>query len=190
MKKIIFSILCIIFSIDMVQAKDVTEVYVFYGEGCPHCQEEKRFLSKIEDKYENVNFNYIEVWNNQKHNELLQNVKKSYHIDSQGVPVTIIGPYYASGYTYNMEAMFERIIKQCQKEKCIDYVNDIQEKGIQEVSQAQLLHVTKEDRLQNAINASFLDSNNLIFIGVVLFSILLVISISIIRKTKKFIKKH
>ena len=190
MKKIIFSILCIIFSIDMVQAKDVTEVYVFYGEGCPHCQEEKRFLSKIEDKYENVNFNYIEVWNNQKHNEWLQNVKKSYNIDSQGVPVTIIGPYYASGYTDDMEAMFERIIKQCQKEKCIDYVNDIQEKGIQEVSQAQLLKVTKEDRLQNAINASFLDSNNLIFIGVVLFSILLVISISIIRKTKKFIKKH
>ena len=66
MKKI-FSFLAVLvisfFFILPVSAKenDKITLYLFYGDGCPHCAEEKVYLNEIKDKYDNFEIVYYEA---------------------------------------------------------------------------------------------------------------------------------
>jgi len=46
-------------------------IYFFWGEGCPHCEDEKQFLEKLEKKYPEIKVNDFEVWNNSENRKLL-----------------------------------------------------------------------------------------------------------------------
>ena len=39
-----------------------TNIYFFWGEGCPHCSEEKLFLDKLTQNNENITVHDYEVW--------------------------------------------------------------------------------------------------------------------------------
>ena len=45
-----FFICCFFLFTFNVSAKEIT-LYLFHGDGCPHCKEEIEFLDTIEDKY-------------------------------------------------------------------------------------------------------------------------------------------
>jgi predicted DCC family thiol-disulfide oxidoreductase YuxK len=55
MKKIIITLIFLFSFIPFINAKEV-EIYLFYSNSCPHCANEKEFLSTLEDikvkKYE------------------------------------------------------------------------------------------------------------------------------------------
>ena len=80
--------------------KDKMTLYLFYGEECPHCEDEKKFLEDIKDKYKKyLNIELYETWHNKKNNELLTKVKEKLNFTGKGVPFTLIGEDYYSGYS-------------------------------------------------------------------------------------------
>ena len=58
---------------ERVNDKEVI-LYLFHGDGCPHCASEIEWLKSIRDKYDNVRFVYYEVWYNEKNSENLGKV--------------------------------------------------------------------------------------------------------------------
>lgn len=75
-------------------------VYFFYGDGCPHCAKESKFLSKLQNNYPTVNIKAYEVWNNQENADLMKKVGEKLGIKITGIPLTIVGDKSISGY-YN-----------------------------------------------------------------------------------------
>jgi glutaredoxin len=61
----------------------------FYGQGCPHCANVEKFLEENKTVEENVKFDKLEVWGNEKNKELLAEKAKKcgLKLDSIGVPL-------------------------------------------------------------------------------------------------------
>lgn len=116
MKKTVLLLVGIIvsfFAVSDVFAAENNKItlYLFYGDGCPHCAYEKEFLSEIKDEYDNLEIVQYEVWYDEDNQELLKKVKEELNIDKNGVPVTIIGETVFMGYSDSMQKKFKRAIK-------------------------------------------------------------------------------
>ena len=81
------------------ESKEV-KVYLFRGEGCPHCQEAEAWFQSIEEEYGSY-FEIVsyETWYNQENAELMQRVAKARGEEASGVPYIIIGNQSWNGFT-------------------------------------------------------------------------------------------
>ncbi len=101
LKKIIFSLLlffAILFAPNGVLAADQATLYFFWGDGCPHCAKEEIFLDKLKSKYPQVQVRDFEVWKNQENQQLLKKLGQKLGIEISGVPFTIVGDRYFTGW--------------------------------------------------------------------------------------------
>lgn len=74
-----------------VSAGQEVTVYLFSVKGCPHCLEEKKFLSQLEEKYAGLKVVEIELTERRKNQEVFQKVSSLLNFEPIGVPVTVIG---------------------------------------------------------------------------------------------------
>lgn len=113
MKKIIsFCLLLVILLLPLtVKAENKVTLYLFHGDGCPHCASEIEFLDSIKNKYKNLEIVKYEVWYNEENSEFLKNVKSSFGVDNSYVPTTIIGDTLFTGYSDSTGSKIERAIK-------------------------------------------------------------------------------
>ena len=108
-----------------VKYDDKTNIYLFYGDGCPHCEAEMNFFSNLDEEYTSkYNFYKFETWYNQNTEKLKKlvvdqlvedgyidisvdkdNTLKKYY---DSVPVLIIGNESFVGYIED----FDEDIKQ------------------------------------------------------------------------------
>ncbi|MFH1744780.1 MAG: hypothetical protein ABH881_01280 [bacterium] len=100
MKKILFiSILFILFIFSSsAQATEKINIYFFYGDGCPHCAKEEKFLDYLEKTDNNIEIKRYETWSNSDNAKLLARVAEAMDVDVRGVPFTIIGDKTITGY--------------------------------------------------------------------------------------------
>lgn len=98
--KLIFIIISIIFISTNVNARETDNLtlYVFKGDGCPHCKAEMDYLDTIKDKYTNLEIKEYEVWYDDDNASLLTKVESYFNIKRSGVPTTIIGNTVIQGY--------------------------------------------------------------------------------------------
>ena len=88
-------------------------LYLFHGDGCPHCRDEKNWLEGIKREYKNkLNVYYFEVWYNADNNKLMDKVKEEFNVKESGVPLTIIGGKYFSGFNASTAVNMENKIKE------------------------------------------------------------------------------
>lgn len=95
-------------------------LYLFWGDGCPHCAKEKEFLSSIKKKYPKLEIKDYEVWSNPASRELLITMSKSYGINPTGVPITFVGDKGIVGFNEEVANQIEQTIKSCIKKICQD----------------------------------------------------------------------
>ena len=107
--------------------KNNITLYLFHGDGCPHCAEEIKFLSSIEDKYDNLEIVKYEVWYNDENSEFLRTVKENYGVNNSYVPATIIGDTIIIGYGNGTDSKIERAINYYSENKYTDYVVKIKD---------------------------------------------------------------
>ena len=97
-KKILLLTLFLILPFAKVEAQEVT-VNVFYGDGCPHCAKEDKYLNVLKKELgDNIEIEKYEVWNNKENNNLLKEVRTTLNDDNEGVPFVVIGNKYFNGY--------------------------------------------------------------------------------------------
>lgn len=100
MKKI-FKLLLVVFIFFIslnVSAKDKIRLYLFYGDGCPHCAEEESSLLPEIEKDEDIEIIKYEVWYDKDNSKLLDSVTKTFQSRS-GVPYNVIGDTTIIGYS-------------------------------------------------------------------------------------------
>lgn len=97
-----------------------TTTILFWGEGCPHCNEEKAFLEEMEAKYPAFHADLYEVWYNSTNRELFEEFAECYRGSTQGVPVLIIDEQYVSGYSSAYASDLEAKIYDCIQNGCSD----------------------------------------------------------------------
>lgn len=91
-------------------------IYMFWGNGCPHCEEQLEFLESIETEYgDYFNLNLFEVWENEKNRQLLQEFASAMGDEVSGVPYTIIGNRSFEGFNEKNQEEFLQIIKEQHK---------------------------------------------------------------------------
>ncbi|MCI6266596.1 MAG: hypothetical protein MR598_07120 [Erysipelotrichaceae bacterium] len=106
--------------VDRVSSITNTEVeeekinlYLFRGEGCPHCAEEEEWLDVIKEDYKDyLNIYEFEVWNHPDNAKLMDEVKAEFKVTSTGVPFTVIGDNYFVGFSDTTSVNMENKIKE------------------------------------------------------------------------------
>lgn len=94
-----------------IENSNKVKVYLFYGDGCPHCKKEKEQLNNLRKQYgDTVEFIYYEVWNNEENAKLMDLVKEKMGNDQSGVPYTVIGSNAYIGYNENIGYAIEKTI--------------------------------------------------------------------------------
>lgn len=110
MKKIIYVLLiCLMFIPNIIfgSEKDLN-MYLFYGEGCPHCSALEDFLEGYLKKNKNIKLHKYEVWYNEENAQKYSEVHKILEDESSGIPYLIIGDKAITGF---MEDVTEEQIK-------------------------------------------------------------------------------
>ena len=95
--KILF-IITLFFPIVIFGKEKELNIYLFYGDKCPHCAELEKFLEQYLDDNKNVILNKYEVWSNKENQEKYKEVQKILNDYSNGVPYLIIGNNVITGY--------------------------------------------------------------------------------------------
>jgi len=96
-----------------------TQVTLFYGEGCPHCEAEILFLNGMQNQYD-INLTMHEVWYNVSNRELLNQYADKYNFTISGVPTTIVNKKVIVGFDSpkKIGAEIKKEIQNCEnKEK-------------------------------------------------------------------------
>ena len=106
-------LLVIPFGVYADEAKEEVKVYLFRGEGCPHCEEAEQWFQSIEEEYGSF-FNIVdyETWYNEENANLMQQVAKARGETAEGVPYIIIGDMSWNGFDSSYEEDMKEKINQ------------------------------------------------------------------------------
>lgn len=114
---IIFSALTFGVKADFALAQEKTiEINFFYSAICPHCDNEKEFLGKLEEKYPEIKINKYEVVSNTENKEILKDFYEKYNVlksEMGVVPVTFTHARYFIGFNEQTGKDIENCIEEC-----------------------------------------------------------------------------
>ena len=105
------------------------KVYLFRGEGCPHCEEAMEWFESIEKEYGNK-FEVIgyETWENSDNAALMEDITAARNDNAEGVPYILIGDDAWNGFDDSYkEPMLKTIESEYSKEvsKRTDVVKEV-----------------------------------------------------------------
>lgn len=99
------------------------DIYLFWGEGCPHCAKEKVFLTDLIEEKPEIKLHDFEIYYNSENAKLMQEVANTLKTDSTGVPFLVIGDKGIVGFGEGItESEIEDRVDYCLDNECKDYV--------------------------------------------------------------------
>lgn len=125
MKKLIYVFLfCILLFPNIICSKEKKlNIYLFYGDGCPHCAEEEKFLNEYLKDKNDINLHKYEVWYNKENRDKFNEIHKLLNDKGSGIPYLIIGNNSITGFTN--ESTPDRIRSTINYYKNIDYTDKV-----------------------------------------------------------------
>ena len=123
--KILFTfwVLLILFSPFKYASADTVKVHFFRGEGCPHCADEEEFFKDLkQNTYLDFEVDNHEIWYNRDNAKMLADAAKEFGWTVQGVPFTVIGEKYVSGFgsAESTGVQIKEMIQECAAGNCED----------------------------------------------------------------------
>ena len=122
---ILIVLLLVLTPIQNVNAEEKINLYLFHGDGCPHCAAEKEYLEDLKKEYKELNIIQYEVWYNEENNALLKQIANATNKSLTGVPVTIIGQTIITGFKESTEQQIKRAIDYYLENDYQDIVEEI-----------------------------------------------------------------
>jgi thiol-disulfide isomerase/thioredoxin len=95
-------------------------LYLFWGEGCPHCAAEKPVLADLKQRYAQLEVRDYEVNHNTDNLALFARVAAAHGFEPRAVPTTLLGRRYWEGYTDRMGLEIEQAVVACLQTGCVD----------------------------------------------------------------------
>ncbi len=109
---------CLVFG----NEKDLN-IYLFYGDGCPHCKDEEKWFESYLKKNDFIKIHKYEVWYDKDNQEKYSKVHDILNDTSSGIPYLIIGETVISGF--DEEITPERIKNAVEYYKNINYKDKV-----------------------------------------------------------------
>ena len=97
-KKILLLLLFVVIFPVSVKAENVVNLYLFYGDGCPHCAEEKKFIDEYLKTEKSAKLIKYEVWHSEDNRKTWVKIQDKLNNHENGVPYLIIGDEVIVGY--------------------------------------------------------------------------------------------
>jgi thiol-disulfide isomerase/thioredoxin len=95
-------------------------IYLFWGDGCPHCAEAKPFLENLADQHSQVILQQYEVWNDAQNQDLFARMADAHGIQAKYVPTIFIGDRYWQGYNAAVGQEIASAVETCLINGCVD----------------------------------------------------------------------
>lgn len=70
---------------------DTVRMFVFWGDGCPHCDEQKPFLRQLEQRYPELDIQEFEVFRTNLHHQLFIALALAHGVEPGSVPAVFVG---------------------------------------------------------------------------------------------------
>lgn len=112
---------------ETVSCANKINLHLFWGNGCPHCEEMMEYLDGLSDDYKAC-FNLVkhEVWYDKAEKALMQKVATYFNESVGGVPYYVIGEKSYSGFaTSGGDELKAAIVKAANDENYKDVVTEL-----------------------------------------------------------------
>lgn len=125
-------LLLLIIPFNVKAKKDTNEkqkIYMFYGDGCPHCKAEAKYLDKLlkEEKYQNYELEKYEVWYNSDNAKKYDEATNIIDMPSKSIPYLVVGTNaiigYDSSYNERIKAVLDFYRNKEYQDPVGDYLN-------------------------------------------------------------------
>jgi len=113
--------------IDDTRAEPV-HLYLFYGDGCPHCEREKTFLQELQAEYgDQIVTEEFEVYYHPQNSNLMKTLGQTLNLDTSGVPMLFVEDEIVVGFSSveTTGAEIRAAIESCQQSNCHSQVDEI-----------------------------------------------------------------
>jgi uncharacterized membrane protein/thiol-disulfide isomerase/thioredoxin len=95
-------------------------IYLFWGDGCPHCAEAKPALQGLAQSNPNVEIREYEVWYQAENQAIFTSMAAAFGFESHYVPTIFIGERYWEGYSEDILSEIETTVAACIETGCPD----------------------------------------------------------------------
>lgn len=95
-------------------------IYLFWGDGCPHCAKAKVFFENLVTRYPEVIIRDFEVYYNSDNQQLFLSMMQKYGVEQSYVPTIFIGHFYLQGYSEAADPEIEKAVAYCLENGCAD----------------------------------------------------------------------
>jgi len=104
------------------QSTSRVDLYLFWGEGCPHCERAITFLKRLEAEEPRLRVHYLEVWRNAANRDAFVSIAQRLALEDLAVPVAVVGDSATIGYWTDSTtgAELKRRIDYCLTAACPD----------------------------------------------------------------------
>ncbi len=120
MKKYSYILLFIIMLIPNIVFGKELNIYLFHGDGCPHCRDEIAFFDEYLEDKDNIHLYKYEVWYDKDNVSKLEEVAKITGKEADGIPYLVIGDYVITGYSDGIQKKIIKRIEHCLENSCPD----------------------------------------------------------------------
>lgn len=104
---------------DVTFVEDKKNMYIFWGNGCSHCEELRVFLEDQADLWrDDYQIFSFETWDDEENATLMNDILALLDRENEGTPTVIIGDTVLVGYGDDMQAEYQSAFEQ---EKNTDY---------------------------------------------------------------------
>lgn len=143
-------------------AADKINIYLFWGEGCPHCKKEKEFLQDLVKNNEDLALYDYEVYKSQDGRSKLKDAEEKLNMEVGGVPFLVIGNQHIIGFlspeTTGQEII--RIIDEYRESGCYDILNFEQDSEEIPISTENTPNIKENNGTATEDNTENLSENN------------------------------
>lgn len=112
----------------VVTEPNTVNLYMFYGQGCPHCSKLELFLEDLSEKYPSLNVKSYEIYRDTENRELFQEMAESFNTQIQGVPTVFIDDKVIVGFSNSIGQSIETEIQRCIAADCGDPIEKVSTK--------------------------------------------------------------
>ncbi|MBK9124435.1 MAG: hypothetical protein IPM16_15135 [Chloroflexi bacterium] len=101
-------------------AETAIPIYLFWGDGCPHCASEKMFLAQLTESFPQVVVYDYEVWYDAENRALMEQFATAFGFEPSGVPATFMADRYWVGYAESVGRQIIDTMYTCMEQTCPD----------------------------------------------------------------------
>jgi cytochrome c biogenesis protein CcdA len=108
--------------VDAGEPPHAVSLYVFWGAGCPHCEDQKPFLEQLAAGHPTLVVHSMEVWQDSTHHALFDTLARAHGIPAGSVPTVFVGSRVWIGDSEAIRMDIAQTVARCSREPCPDPV--------------------------------------------------------------------